>query len=66
MSEQIKIIECEEVGDRIFFLPQVYPVVMLAPGDTEPTLQQEQNAVLEAYTQAARRGEVGVMRLTNE
>lgn len=58
----IPIIIDEAAGDDIFLLPQVHPVVYLAPNQTEPTLGQELAAILEAYTQAAKRGEVAILR----
>lgn len=59
----IPIVECEEAGDTIYLLPKVRPVVYLAPGQHEATLEQELAATLEAaYTQAAKHGEVGVIR----
>lgn len=62
----IEIIECEEVGDSIFLLPQVHPVAYAAPGQLKPTFQQRMDAVTEAYVQAARRGEVGVIKNIGE
>lgn len=59
---KIPIIECEEAGDSIYLLPKVNPVVYLRPGQREATIEQEMVAIIEAYTQAARRGEVGVIR----
>jgi hypothetical protein len=50
----------------IFLLPKIHPVVYLAPGQREPTFQQKVDAVIEAYTQAARRGEVGVIKNVGE
>lgn len=58
----IPIIESEEAGDTVYLLPPVRPVVYLAPGQSVPTLQQELDAIVEAYTQAAKRGECGVIK----
>jgi hypothetical protein len=62
MLHDIPVIEDEAAGDGIFLLPQVRPVVYLDAGQRESTLEQAWAATIEAYTQAARRGEVGVIR----
>lgn len=65
----IPIIETPAVGDNVYLLPPVRPVVYIPPhGFTfEERLVAEQRAVTEAYTQAAKRGEVGVITgLTEE
>lgn len=60
----IPVIETEEDGDTIYLMPPVRPVVYVSPGgySFEETLAAEQQAIIEAYTQAARRGEIGVIK----
>lgn len=60
----IPVVETEAAGDSIFLMPTVHPVVYIPPGGYTPDelLAAEQRAIIEAYTQAARRGEVGVIR----
>lgn len=59
----IPIHECEETSkNTIYFLPPVHPMVYPAPGQRGPTFQQAMDAVTEAYVQAAKRGEIGVIR----
>lgn len=49
----------------VYLLPPVAATVYLSSEQTKPTFQQEMDALVEAYTQAARRGEVGVIKLGN-
>lgn len=60
----IPVIECEEAGDSIFLMPQVRPVVFIPPQGYSPDEMRgaEMAALVEAYTQAARRGEVAVVK----
>lgn len=56
--------ESEEAGDCIYLLPQVQAVVYVPPqGFTfEERIAAEQRAIIEAYTQAAKRGEVSIIK----
>ena len=65
MSEfGIPIVECEEVGDNIYLLPSVNPVVYVPPSGYSPEQLEaaERQALLDAYVEAARQGRVGVIR----
>lgn len=60
----IPVVETEAAGDSIFLMPTVRPVVFIPPGGhtADEMLAAEQRAIIEAYTQAARRGEVAIIR----
>lgn len=60
----IPVYESKEAGGDIYFMPAVNPVVYIPPGGFSPeeTTAAEQSALIEAYTQAARRGEVAIIR----
>jgi hypothetical protein len=60
----IPIVESKEAGDSLYLLPTVRPVVYIPPqgfSDTE-MLAAAQKAIVEAYTEAARRGEIWVIK----
>ena len=63
----IPVVLSEEAGDSIFLMPKVRPVVFVPPDGYSPEQMQsaEIAATVEAYTQAARRGEIGVIRNVN-
>jgi hypothetical protein len=57
--------ECAE--NEIYFMPaNLHATVYLLPGQVAPTYEQIQAAIIEAYVQAARRGEVVKLTLSNE
>lgn len=60
----IPIVETEAADNSVYLLPQVRPVVYVPPhGLTfEERIAAEQQAIIEAYTQAAKRGEIGIIR----
>ena len=58
----IEVVVAEEVGNDIFLLPSVHPKVYLRTGQNEATIEQEMAATIEAYTAAAWRGEVVVIK----
>lgn len=60
----IPVILCDEAGDSIFLMPKVEPVVYIPPGGYSPAEIRvaETTATVEAYTQAARRGEIAVLK----
>lgn len=61
----IEVVECEEAGDAAFLLPTVHPVVYEPVGGFASDAERrgaEMDAITEAYVQAAKRGEVGVIK----
>lgn len=60
----IPVVLCEEVGDSIFFMPKVQPVAFIPSRGYSPDEMRsaEMAATVEAYTQAARRGEIAVLK----
>lgn len=60
----IPVVESEEAGDSIFLLPKVQPVVFIPSRGYSPDEMRaaERAALIEAYTQAARRGEIGIIK----
>ena len=62
MRFETPIVETELQCGTVYLTPLVTAHVYLAPGQREPSLQQIQDVVTDAYVQAARRGEVGVIK----
>lgn len=46
----------------VFLVPPITATVYLPIGQQEPTFRQKMDALIEAYTQSAKRGEIGVIK----